>query len=215
MYGGTISYCCAENGGALCTHGPVEDYVLGGAITFCSADYGGAIYQAFESTVVHIVAYNSGKLTIGDCANTYETATSNTGGYNYVYLSSGSINVTPVYQVAFRDNNANFAVLSVVQGASLGEAFPAAPVNANFRFLGWYKDNTQFTSSTAITANTIVTAKWDFMGSGTEDAPYLISSAEVWDFLADQVNAENNYSGKYFRQTADISVSSSLIGYPI
>ena len=215
MYGGTISNCYAENGGALCTHGPVEDYVLGGAITSCSATYGGAIYQAFNSTVVHIVAYDSKKLTISDCVNTYETATSNTGGYKYVYLSSGSIDVTPVYQVVFRDNNANFAVLSVVQGTSLGEAFPAAPVNANFRFVGWYKDNTQFTSSTAITANTTVTAKWDFMGSGTEEAPYLIPSAEVWDFLADQVNAGNNYSGKYFRQTANINVSSNLIGYPI
>ena len=215
MYGGTISNCYAENGGALCTHGPVEDYVLGGAITSCQATYGGAIYQAFNSTVVHIVAYASKKLTISDCVNTHETDTSDTGGYKYVYLSSGSINETPVYQVTFRDNNANFAVLSVVQGASLGEAFPAAPVNANFRFVGWYKDNTPFTSSTAINENTIVTAKWDFMGSGTENDPYLVSSAEVWDFLADQVNAGNNYSGKYFLQTADISVSSHLIGYPI
>ena len=160
MYGGTISNCCAENGGALCTHGLVEDYVLGGAITSCRATYGGAIYQDFNTTVVHIVDYDSGKLTISDCVNTYETPTSNTDGYNYVYLSSGSISVTPVYQVTFRDNNANFAVLSVVQGTSLGEAFPASPVNADHRFLGWYKDDIQFTSSTAITANTTVTAKW-------------------------------------------------------
>ena len=215
MYGGKISNCYAVNGGALCTHGPVEDYVLGGAITSCSATYGGAIYQDFNATVVHIVDYDSGKLTISDCVNTNETTTSNTGGYNYVYLSSGSISVTPVYQVTFRDNNANFAVLSVVQGTSLGEAFPAAPVNANFRFVGWYNGNAQFTSSTSITANTIVTAKWDFMGSGTEGDPYLISSTEVWNFLADQVKPGNTYSGKYFLQTANINVSSNLIGYPI
>ena len=44
-------------------------------------------------------------------------------------------------------------------------------------------------------------------GSGTEENPYLIPSVDAWNFLADQVSAGNNYSGKFFRQTADISVT--------
>ena len=206
MYGGTISNCCASNGGALCTHGPVHDYVLGGTITSCSATYGGAIYQAFSTTVVHIVDHSSGKLTISDCTNTHETATANTDGYQYVYLSTGSISVTPVYQVTFKDYDGDFAVLSVVQGTSLGEAFPAAPAKAGLRFLGWYNGNTQVTSSTAITENITVTAKWEFYGSGTSAAPYQIPSTDAWNFLADNVNNGNTYSGKYFQLTSNISV---------
>ena len=207
MYGGTISNCCAENGGALCTHGPVEDYVLGGTITSCSATYGGAIYQAFSTTVIHIVDHNSGKLTISNCTNTHETPTENTDGYHFVYLSSGSINVTPVYQVTFRDNNTDFAVLSVAQGTSLGEAFPAAPAKAGIRFLGWYNGNTQVTSSTVINDNITVTAKWEFYGNGTEGVPYQIPSADAWNLLAYNVNNGNTYSEKVFQMTNNISVT--------
>ncbi len=207
MYGGTISNCCAENGGALCTHGPVEDYVLGGTITSCSATYGGAIYQAFSTTVIHIVDHNSGKLTISNCTNTHETPTENTDGYHFVYLSSGSIDVTPVYQVTFRDNNTDFAVLSVAQGTSLGEAFPAAPAKAGIRFLGWYNGNTQVTSSTVINDNITVTAKWEFYGNGTEGVPYQIPSADAWNLLAYNVNNGNTYSEKVFQMTNNISVT--------
>jgi uncharacterized repeat protein (TIGR02543 family) len=160
MYGGTISNCCAENGGALSTHGPVNDYVLGGTITSCSATNGGAISQAYGATVIHTVHQNSGELTISNCTNTNETSTANTGGYRFIHLDGGSINVTSVYQVTFRDNNTNFAVLSVPQGTSLGEAFPAAPVNASLRFVGWFNGDTQVTSTTVINSDITVTAKW-------------------------------------------------------
>lgn len=69
------------------------------------------------------------------------------------------------------------------------------------------KDNAAFDDGSA-------TIKWDFPGRGTVDDPYQISSAAVWDFLADQVNAGTNYSGKYFQQTGDFTVSSKIIGYP-
>ncbi len=49
-----------------------------------------------------------------------------------------------------------------------------------------------------------------FPGSGTEEDPYLISSEAAWNYLADQVNAGNTYSGKYFRQTTDISVTTMV-----
>ncbi|MBO4454568.1 MAG: InlB B-repeat-containing protein [Paludibacteraceae bacterium] len=49
-----------------------------------------------------------------------------------------------------------------------------------------------------------------FVGEGTAEEPYLISSTADWDFLADQVNAGTTYAGKYFRQTADISVTTMV-----
>ncbi len=124
--------------------------------------------------------------------------------------SGSSISSTPVYQVSFINNNAEFAVLHVLQGGSLGEAFPAAPVNAGLRFLGWYNGNTQVTSSTAITDNITLTAKWDFYGSGTDADPYQIPSAEAWNFLADNVNNGNTYSEKVFQMTNNISVTTMV-----
>ena len=49
-----------------------------------------------------------------------------------------------------------------------------------------------------------------FQGSGTAEAPYLISSTADWDLLADIVNGGKNYTGVYFRQTADISVTTMV-----
>ena len=209
MYGGTISNCCAKYGGAISMDGSVTNYLLGGTIENCSASSkGSAICIPEANTTVNMVAYTSHLLTITNCTGGNNTSTENTGGYAGVYKNeSATIAETPVYHVTFQNNNTTFAVLSVAQGTSLGEAFPAAPVNANFRFVGWYNGNTQVTSTTTITGNITVTAKWDFLGSGTSAEPYLIPSTEVWNFLADQVAAGNTYSGKYFRQTADIGTA--------
>jgi len=157
-----------------------------------------------------MVAKSSGRLTISDCTNTHATSTESTGGYDCIYKYAGTISETPVYHVTFQNNNTDFAVLHVVQGHSLGEAFPAAPVNADFRFVGWYNGETQVTSSTEISDNITVTAKWDFLGSGTVGDPYLIPSADAWDFLADKVNAGNNYAEKFFQLTKDISVTTMV-----
>lgn len=50
-----------------------------------------------------------------------------------------------------------------------------------------------------------------FPGSGTADDPYLISSEEAWNYLADQVNAGNTYSGKIFKLSDDWDNSGSAI----
>ncbi|MBR6017788.1 MAG: InlB B-repeat-containing protein [Paludibacteraceae bacterium] len=50
----------------------------------------------------------------------------------------------------------------------------------------------------------------DFQGHGTEEDPYLIPSTEVWNQLAANVTGGKAYAGKYFRQTADISVTTMV-----
>ena len=210
MYGGTISNCCAVNGGAFLMHGQdVDDYFLGGTITSCQATSGGAMYVGESNSTpnVHLVAHSSGWLTISSCTNTNVTSTESTGGYDYVYIKQGTISETPVYRVTFINNDTEFAVLHVLQDNSLGEAFPAAPVNAGLRFVGWYNGDTQITSSTTITENITVTAKWEFYGNGTEAVPYQIPSADAWDFLAYNVNNGNTYSEKVFQMTNNISVT--------
>ena len=211
MYGGTISNCYAKYGGAISMDGQVENYLLGGIITSCSAgSQGGAVWMNAASPTLHIVDSSSGWLTISNCTPYVEGAES-TGYYPCIYMNSGSsISSTPVYQVTFINNNSEFAVLHVLQGNSLGEAFPAAPVNAGLRFLGWYNGNTQVTSSTAITDNITVTAKWNFYGSGTYADPYQIPSVEAWDFLADNVNNRSTYSDEFFQLTNNISVTTMV-----
>ncbi|MBR4455181.1 MAG: hypothetical protein IKS32_03045, partial [Solobacterium sp.] len=44
-------------------------------------------------------------------------------------------------------------------------------------------------------------------GTGTEADPYLISTADDWKALAGAVNDGEAYTGKYFRQTADLDMS--------
>ena len=49
-----------------------------------------------------------------------------------------------------------------------------------------------------------------FEGIGTENDPFLISSADDWDRLAELVNGGKNYAGKYFRQTADFTITNMV-----
>ena len=44
-------------------------------------------------------------------------------------------------------------------------------------------------------------------GTGTEADPYLISTADDWKALATAVNGGTNYSGNYFKQTANLDMS--------
>ena len=62
-----------------------------------------------------------------------------------------------------------------------------------------------FTLFMALACATNVWAQWS--GSGTSSDPYLITSEADWNTLATNVNAGTSYSGKYFKLTADITVT--------
>ena len=47
-------------------------------------------------------------------------------------------------------------------------------------------------------------------GTGTEENPYLISNTDDWDNLADDVAQGKNYSGKFVKLNADISVTTMM-----
>ena len=49
-----------------------------------------------------------------------------------------------------------------------------------------------------------------FLGAGTESDPYLISSEADWIILANKVNSGNSFTGKFFRQTANINVTTMV-----
>ena len=52
----------------------------------------------------------------------------------------------------------------------------------------------------------------DFAGQGTQELPYLITSIEDWNKLAEDVSSGNSYSGKYFQLTDNISVTNMVGG---
>lgn len=64
----------------------------------------------------------------------------------------------------------------------------------------------QFVGTTTDTGN--FTVKPSLSGSGTSESPYTIGSTADWDLFASKVNSgTNNYSGKYVKLTANITVS--------
>lgn len=52
----------------------------------------------------------------------------------------------------------------------------------------------------------------DFAGQGTQELPYLITSIEDWNNLAEDVSSGKSYSGKYFQLTDNISVTNMVGG---
>ena len=100
------------------------------------------------------------------------------------------------------------------------------PVNLDIAYLCSF-DATGLSSTTGVATSTFVYtygtsdvtlfALWEetwinhttpFSGSGTEEDPYIISSAENLAYLSKQVyDGVSRYQGKYFKQTADIDLT--------
>lgn len=187
MYGGYIHDCRATDGGAFTTDGQVDDYLLGGTISNCSATNGGVLRMGGDNVntpSVHIVDHSSGWLTFSDCSNTNQTSTTSTYGYDYIKITNGTISVVDVYQITFINGSETFTVLSVLQGNSLAEAFPASPVKANYRFDGWYDGTNEVTASTVFTGNTTVTAHWTPYVASVNDGSNITYYTEFVTALA-------------------------------
>ena len=64
-----------------------------------------------------------------------------------------------------------------------------------------------------ITATFVFYEDWPTQGTGIEEDPYLISSADDWNKFAHNVTYGRNYSGQYVKLTNDISVTTMAGGY--
>ena len=90
------------------------------------------------------------------------------------------------------------------------------PVNGDYGLVCWntasngggisYQPGDTYTTDADVTLYAIWTAT-GFPGSGSEAAPYIISSTEQWNLFASNVNNGNTYNGKWFKLGADITVS--------
>ncbi len=95
------------------------------------------------------------------------------------------------------------------------------PTKSGYVFGGWYTTSsfgTRVYRDTYVTV-TNVYAKWvtcAWGGAGTSASPYTIATFADLQCLEYAVNAGNSYSGKYFKQTADITLSNTnraMIGW--
>ena len=71
----------------------------------------------------------------------------------------------------------------------------------------WYTYQYTSTTSSSATINAALLAITEPLGSGTEAAPYLISSTSDWNQIAIRTQRGQDYSGKYFALTNDITVT--------
>ena len=85
------------------------------------------------------------------------------------------------------------------------------PTRIGCTFLGWY-DNAGLTGTAVTTithgstGNKQLWAKWDDdNNAGSQEHPYIITTAADLDQIAALVNAGNEFSGKYFKLGADIT----------
>ena len=132
----------------------------------------------------------------------------------------------------FAFSSATAAVYTISYNANGGSGVPSAqtkdggidltlsstvPTRTGYAFAGWNTQadgsGTSYASGATFTdnANTTLYAQWTFQGSGSSTDPYLIPSADVWNYLADKVSAGNTYSEKYFQLTADIGTAQTPI----
>ncbi len=91
---------------------------------------------------------------------------------------------------------------TVYEGVKL--VCPADPTNGEKYFGGWYTEATcenEWDFDTAVTSDSTLFALWkDFIGSGTEDDPYQVSTPE-------QLNAVRYYPDAHFIMTNDIDMT--------
>ena len=111
----------------------------------------------------------------------------------YYYANKGTVN----FNLSYKDLGRKVTSVKI-NGVEAGTA------------LGQYSFTIDV-SQTQSYAVTIESATTGSTGSGDSAAdPILITSTEVWDLFAENVNKGINYSGKYLKLGADISVSTMV-----
>ena len=209
IYGGTITQSSGFSGGILGWYN-WDNHTLDLTMTncLCKGTYNG------NGTFHPIGVKKSGySIDTSKCHDCYYTTNphNNPGSNRYVYagtkVSALTIGTTGVSIAS--GSYATFQGTKYYYGTvTLGYNGPMA--TTNFSLDGTHLNDNSFTISTDNAAfdDGTATIKWDFPGRGTVGDPYQISSAAVWNFLADEVDTgNNNYEGKYFRQTGDFTIT--------
>lgn len=213
IYDGTITHTGSYAGGFIGWYN--NDKTLDLVMTNClfKGTYSGS--HQFHPIGVKLL---DGKLKSSSITNCYYTTNPHNASGNRVIADGTKVSELTIGTTGVSIASGSYATFQGTKyyygTVTLGYNGPMA--TTNFSLDGTHLNDNSFTISTDNAAfdDGTATIKWDFPGKGTEEEPYLIPSTEVWNYLADQVNGGTNYSGKYFQQTGDFTVSSKIIGYP-
>ena len=116
------------------------------------------------------------------------------------------------------DSNGGTAVSSITKNYGESIILPI-PTRQGYTFEGWQLNGIDYNFTTMPNTNTTLIAVWEPFndGFGTQESPYIISTAEQLILLSTLVNTGNNYSlNKYFVLENDIDLSEmewTPIGY--
>ena len=221
MYGGLIEHCSAHDGGAICVQGenPDPNCLYGGTINNCTAvEYGGSVKLSGDNDKVppfSITPYSvNGPLFITNCTSGYPDTDPESfeGGdqiSGYSGLSLGQDGSTTkiegtAYTVTFKkymDDTDNYAVLTVKEGQSLGESFPADPTDEqhHYTFVGWNlapdgsEDNVD--KDYAISKNITVYARWLRSAEFTYSSDTTLTYGDL-DQKLEVFDAKSPYGGQ-------------------
>lgn len=94
-----------------------------------------------------------------------------------------------------------------------GDYWTSTPYNSNDAYYLYFHQGGQNPSSNSGRfggRSVRLVYETPFQGAGTESDPYLISSEADWIILANKVNSGNSFTGKFFRQTANINVTTMV-----
>lgn len=164
------------------------------------------------------------ELTIYNFANT---------GYpvSAVLTSQGAVKVSP-QQVGYSASLAGavyffcYPANLTTNKISMTEPIVGAGTSSSITFGNWVICQRNYSAGvlksgkfTSTVINTTLNIKYPeakeikFEGSGTSASPYLIKTADDLMMLAEAVNNGESYKGQYFKQTANISLSSITSAY--
>ena len=150
------------------------------------------------------------------------------------YNASG-FNTVTIYMANADGNGYDDGTTTTVQYGSTYTLPDCTSVPDNTWFVGWKQttdapssiqaDDSEFSSLKSagseieVKSNLTYYARyhstiWPGGGNGTADDPYLISTEDDWNRLANDVSEKNfDFSGRYFKMTANIIVSQSVGSY--
>ena len=221
---GTIQFCC-----------------MAGDVTNNDADVGGLVgnndgilshctfYGTRNSSHSQDSKYVGDSGTEEDLYDTFQSSELGVGGDCYHYAIKYPWRVTvntegngtiQTYAAGENDVPGTRAGETFTLRVTSGTAISCTVTDADGTALLWDTQATDETSFWFTMPNKNVTATivfdytdWPTQGAGTEDDPYIISSAADWNDFAHNVNLGRSYSGKYVKLTSDISVTKSAGGY--
>ena len=225
--GGVVGH--ADNASSL----TISDCIYDGTITH-TGDYAGGIFGWYNRTDLNLTMYNclfkgnytgngqfhpigvkkwAGAFSSLSCTNCYYTKNpANIDGPDRFFTDGTKVSELTIGTTGVSIASGSYATFQGTKyyygTVTLGYNGPMA--TTNFSLDGTHLNDNSFTISTDNAAfdDGTATIKWDFPGRGTVEDPYQISSAAVWNFLADEVDTgNNNYEGKYFRQTGDFTIT--------